>query len=144
MAGLQYYVNFGVQQSDSIMHIYACMLSHFSCVRLFKTLWTATCQAPLSMGFSRQEYWRGLPYPSPGHLPDSGIEWASLMSPAVPIMSPAIIKQRHYFAKKVQLVKAMVFLAVTYGCESWTIKKAEHQRIDSFELWFWRRLLRVP
>ena len=45
---------------------------------------------------------------------------------------------------KVHLVKAMVFPAVMYGCESWTIKKAEHQRIDAFELWCWRRLLRVP
>ena len=45
---------------------------------------------------------------------------------------------------KVYLVKAMVFLVVMYGCESWTIKKAEHQRIDAFELWCWRRLLRVP
>ena len=45
---------------------------------------------------------------------------------------------------KVHLVKAMVFAVVMYGCESWTIKKAEHQRIDGFELWFWRRLLRVP
>ena len=45
---------------------------------------------------------------------------------------------------KVHLVKAMVFLAVMYGCESWTIKKAEYQRIDAFELWCWRRLLRVP
>jgi len=45
---------------------------------------------------------------------------------------------------KVRLVKAMVFPAVTYGCESWTIKKAEHQRIDAFELWCWRRLFRVP
>ena len=44
----------------------------------------------------------------------------------------------------VGLVKAMVFPAVMYGCESWTIKKAEHQRIDAFELWCWRRLLRVP
>ena len=44
---------------------------------------------------------------------------------------------------KVCLVKAMVFPVVMYGCESWTIKKAEHQRIDAFELWFWRRLLRV-
>ena len=42
------------------------------------------------------------------------------------------------------LVKAMVFPVVMYGCESWTIKKAEHQRIDAFELWCWRRLLRVP
>ena len=55
-----------------------------------------------------------------------------------------IKKQRHYFANKVHLVKAMVFPVVMYGCESWTIKKAEHQRIDSFELWYWRRLLRVP
>ena len=45
---------------------------------------------------------------------------------------------------KVCLVKAMVFSVVMYGCESWTIKKAEHQRIDAFELWCWRRLLRVP
>ena len=45
---------------------------------------------------------------------------------------------------KVCLVKAMVFPVVMYGCESWTIKKAEHQRIDTFELWCWRRLLRVP
>ena len=45
---------------------------------------------------------------------------------------------------KVHLVKVMVFPVVTYGCESWTIKKAEHRRIDAFELWFWRRLLRVP
>ena len=45
---------------------------------------------------------------------------------------------------KVRLVKAMVFLVVMYGCESWTVKKAEHRRIDAFELWCWRRLLRVP
>ena len=55
-----------------------------------------------------------------------------------------IKKQRHYFLTKVHLVKAMVFLVVMYGCESWTIKKAERQRIDAFELWCWRRLLRVP
>ena len=45
---------------------------------------------------------------------------------------------------KVHLVKAMVFPVVMYGCENWTVKKAERQRIDAFELWFWRRLLRVP
>ena len=44
----------------------------------------------------------------------------------------------------VHLVKAMVFLVVMYGCESWTINKAEHRRIDAFELWYWRGLLRVP
>ena len=45
---------------------------------------------------------------------------------------------------KVRLVKTIVFLVVMYGCESWTAKKAEHRRIDAFELWCWRRLLRVP
>ena len=45
---------------------------------------------------------------------------------------------------KVRLVKAMVFPVVMYGCESWTVKKAERQRLDAFELWCWRRLLRVP
>ena len=45
---------------------------------------------------------------------------------------------------KVHLVKDMIFPVVMYGCESWTVKKAEHQRIDAFELWHWRRLLRVP
>ena len=45
---------------------------------------------------------------------------------------------------KVRLVKAMVFPVVMYGCESWTVKKAEHQRIDAFKLWCWRRILRVP
>ena len=55
-----------------------------------------------------------------------------------------IKKQRHYFANKVHLVKTTVFPLVMYGCESWTIKKAEHWRIDTYELWYWRRLLRVP
>ena len=55
-----------------------------------------------------------------------------------------IKKQRHYFANKVCLVKAIAFTVVMYGCESWTIKKAEHRRIDAFELWCCRRFLRFP
>ena len=51
---------------------------------------------------------------------------------------------QHEFPTKVHLVKAMVFPVVTYGCESWTIKMAEHRRIDAFKLWCWRRLLRFP
>ena len=51
---------------------------------------------------------------------------------------------RHSLSTKVRLVKAMAFPVVMYGCESWTIKKAECQRIDAFELWCWRRLWRVP
>ena len=54
-----------------------------------------------------------------------------------------IKRQRHYFANKVRLVKDKVFPVVMYGCESWTIKKAEHRRVNAFELWCWRRLLRV-
>ena len=57
----------------------------------------------------------------------------------------SILKSRDItLLTKVRLVKAMVFPVVMYGCESWTIKKAESQRIDAFELWCWRRLLRVP
>ena len=57
----------------------------------------------------------------------------------------SILKSRDFtLSTKVHMVKAMVFLIVMYGCESWTIKKAEHKRIDAFELWCWKRLLRVP
>ena len=57
----------------------------------------------------------------------------------------SILKSRDItLSTKVQLLKAMIFPRVMYGCESWTIKKAEHQRIDAFELWCWRGLLRVP
>ena len=59
------------------------MLSRFSCVQLFATLWTVALQAPLSMGFPRQEYWSGLSFPPPGDLPNPGIEPASLTPPAL-------------------------------------------------------------
>ena len=56
-----------------------------------------------------------------------------------------VLKSRDItLATKARLVKAMVFPVVVYGCESWTIKKAEHQKTDAFQLWCWRRLLRVP
>ena len=64
------------------MCVRACMLSHFSRVQLFVTLWTVAHQAPLSMEFSRQEYWSGFPCPPPGDLPDPGIKPMSL-SPAL-------------------------------------------------------------
>ena len=57
----------------------------------------------------------------------------------------SILKSRDIIlSTKVRLVKAMFFPVVMYGCESWAVKKAEHQRIDAFELWCWRRLLRIP
>ena len=62
--------------------IFMCMLSH-CCAQLFVAPWTIACQAPLSMGFPRQKYWSGLPFPPPGDLPNKGIEPASLASPAL-------------------------------------------------------------
>ena len=97
-----------------------------SCVQLFLIPWTAAYQAPPSMRFSRQQYWRGVPLPSPMTNLDS------------------ILKSRDAtLPTKIRIVKAMVFQVVMYGCESWTIKKLECQNIDVFELWCWRRLLRV-
>ena len=63
--------------------MHACVLSCFSCVQLFVTLWTVDHQAPLPMVFSRQEYWIGLPCPPPGDLPDPGIKPLCLTSPAL-------------------------------------------------------------
>ena len=61
------------------------------------------------------------------------------------VMTDSILKNRDItLPTKVRLVKAMLFPVAMYGCESWTVKKAECQRIDAFELWCWRRLLRVP
>ena len=71
----------------------------------------------------------------------------SLMTNGRKVMTnlDSILKSRDItLPTKVHLVKAMVFPVVLYGCESWTVKKAEHSRIDAFELWYWRRLLRVP
>ena len=91
------------------------------------TPWTINRQDPLSTEISRQEYWSGLPLPSPMTNLDS------------------LLKSRDIaLLTKVHVVKAMIFLVVIYGCESWTTKKAEYQRIDAFKLWCWRRLLRVP
>jgi len=69
-------------------HIYTlnhlcAVLSRFSCVQLFSTLWIVAHQAPLSVGFSRQEYWSGLPWPPAGYLPNPGIELETLISPAL-------------------------------------------------------------
>ena len=68
-----------------------------------------------------------------------------LLGRKVMINLVSILKSRDItLPTKVRLVKAMVFSVIKYGCESWTIKKAEYQRIDAIELWCWRRLLRVP
>ena len=73
------------------------------------------------------------------------IKRCSLLGRKVITNLESILKSRDItLPTKVHLVKAMVFPVVMYGCESWTVKKAEHQRIYAFELWCWRRLLRVP
>ena len=73
-----------------------------------------------------------------------GIKRYVLLGRKVMTNLDSILKSRHItLSTKVHLVKAMVFPVVMYGCEIWTIRKAEHQRIDAFELWCWRRLLRV-
>ena len=75
---------------------YCAVLSCFSCVRLFATPWTVACQAPLSMGFSRQEYWSVLPSPSPGDLPNPGVKSVSLtllhwQAGSLPLLPPHIL-----------------------------------------------------
>ena len=73
------------------------------------------------------------------------IKWCLLLGRKVMTNLDSLLKSRDItLPTKVHLVKAMVFPVVMYRCESWTIKKAEHQRIDTFALWCWRRLLRVP
>ena len=83
---------------------------------------------------------------SKSFLPSLGIWFISLLlGRKVTTNLDSIFKSRDItLPTKFHLVKAMVFPVVMYGCESWTVKKAEHQRIDAFELWCWRRLLRVP
>ena len=81
--------------------------------------------------------------PVPGILQARTLEWVAISFSMTNLDS--ILKNRDItLPTKVRLVKAMVFPVVMYGWESWTIKKAEHWRIDAFELWCWRRLLRVP
>ena len=126
-----------------------------SCVRLYVTPWTWAHQAPLSMEFSRQEYWNGLPfqfprwYSQPQNRTDvSCIGWQILHHLATWGVSPSLLADSLLseppnldsvlkssditLLTKVCRVKAMVFPVVVYGCESWTIKKAECRRIDAF------------
>jgi len=72
-----------IQSACHCVHYAACVLSHCSRLWLFATLWTLAHKAPLSMEFSRQEYWSGVPYPPPGDLPDPGVEPVTLASPAL-------------------------------------------------------------
>ena len=80
--GWEPHLQAGLEKFQAVLSA-ACMLSHLTCVGLFVTPWTVAHQAPLSMEFSRQEYWSGLPCPPPGDLPDPGTEPGSLMFSAI-------------------------------------------------------------
>src|SRR5574341_1058279 len=95
-------------------------------------------------GSSERLYFGGLRITADGDCSHE-IERHLLLGRKVTTILDSILKSRGItLPTKFRLVKAMVFPVVMYGCESWTIKKAEHRRIDAFELWCWRRLLRVP
>ena len=123
-----------------------------SCLTLCNSMDVAY-QALQSMEFSKQEYWSGLPFPSPGDLPDPAIEPGSPALQADTLLSEPsgkhdlprqrIKRQRHHLVDKSLYSQSLLLSVVMYGCESWTIKKTEHWRIDAFRLWCWRRLLRV-
>ena len=94
-----------------VMSLVLCtIISHFSHVQLFVTLWTAACQSPLSTGFYRQEYWSGLPFPSPGYLPDPGIKTASPVTYALQAGPPG----KFNFDVHISLV-----MLSTFSCASW-------------------------
>ena len=113
------------------------MLSH---VQAFVAPWTVACQVPLSIEFSRQAYWSGLPFPTPGDLSGPEIKPTSLASPALASKffttsttweaQDSVLKCRDItLPTKAHTVKDMDFLVVMYGCGSWT---TEHQEIDAF------------
>ena len=90
-------------------------------------------------------FWRGVSKITTGGDCTHEIKRCLLLGRNVMINLGSILKNRDItLSIKVHLVKAMVFPVVMYGCESWTVKRAEHWRIDAFEMWCWRRLLRVP
>ena len=110
-----------------------------SCVWLFATLWTVAYQALLSMGFSRQEYWSALPFPSPGDFPDPGIKPGSptLQADALTSEPPGKpMTNIDSFVNKRPSSQGYGFSSSHLWMWELTIKKAEHWRTDAFELWF--------
>ena len=93
-----------------------CMPSRFSCVQHFATLWTVARQAPLSMGFSRQEHWSGLPRPPPGDLPDPGTKPSSLMSSV--LAGGFFTSSATWVANKV-FYRILITVVIAYGEGCW-------------------------
>ena len=114
------------------------MLSHFSRVQLFVTPWTVTCQAPLSMGFSRQEYWSGLPCLPPGDLPKPEIDLSSLMSPALAgrFFTTSTTWETNLLSVlykiKIPWALCLHILGILFKSASWVFLLAEMEVITSF------------
>ena len=115
------------------------MLSHFSCVWLCVTLWTAACQASLSVGFSRQEYCSGLLCPPPGDLPDLGVEPASLRSnlhwqvvslPLVHTWEAPLCIITYSLLADMKLTQEHIFSWLLWGCQSW-LKVSQYTTVNT-------------
>ena len=111
---------------------------------MFNGIWSYHFMANGETTETLRDYFRGLQITADGDCSHE-IKRRLLLGKKVMTILDSIFKSRDItLPTKVRLVKAMVFPVVMYGCESWTLKKAECRRIDAFELWCWRRLLRVP
>ena len=114
-----------IQRFTSLWKCYAWVLSLFSCVWLFVTLWTVAPQTPLSMGFSRQEYWSGLPCPPPGHLPSPGIK------PRSPALQADSLLVSHWVIFLIRMPSQPQVVIRTPTCKSLQI--AQHLSIFSVQ-----------
>ena len=135
---------FGVRHSESVTYVNLCVFPRFSpqCM-LFVGVRSHHFMAN-RWGNSGWLYFLGSKITADGDCSHE-IKRRLLLGRKVMINLDSILKSRDItLPTKVRLVKAMVFPVVMYGSESWTVKEAEHQRIDAFEVWCWRRLLRVP
>ena len=106
-----------------------------SCVQLFASPWTVACQAPLSMGFSRQEYWSRLPFPSPGNLPNPGIKSGSPLLQADSLLSkpPRKPPQTYFFLTCVAAVDIYLPYIKLHSCSELSSRSVSHFKIKSLE-----------
>ena len=107
------------------------MLTHFSCVRLFATVWTLAQKAPLSVGFSRQEYWSGPPCPPPGDLPDPDMLPASLSSPALAGRFLLLVPPKKPLPQASRVIFLVVFILVFLQVAGVSSKRLKRSRVSS-------------
>ena len=127
----------GISQSPTLMKLKlsrACVLSHFSRVGLFVTLWTVACQAPLSMGFSRQEYWNGLPFPSPGDLLNPEIKTGSPALQSDSLLSE-LLGVNYNFQQTFQILP----YRSSWSQELCIVRSfSQHSTQVLYKCWFWK------